>query len=169
MFFVVPGNGQALLGMPDTAALELINVNIDSIQAEVTEHKTNTGKMMKSNITQETQEVRKGCTNTDAESKIKHSTNCQNDQDNVYKVNNYFLSSPNVEADKRKSIELTWEVHNTFGDVFNGIGYFKGTFSLQLKSDSKPYLVPPLHVAYTLQNPFKEELECCRRWTSSPL
>ena len=41
VFFVVPGNGQALLGMPDTAALQIININIDSIQAEVAECKTN--------------------------------------------------------------------------------------------------------------------------------
>ena len=32
-FFVVPGNGQVLLGMPDTAALNIINVNINSIEA----------------------------------------------------------------------------------------------------------------------------------------
>ena len=32
-FCVVPGNGQALLGMLDTAALKVINVNIDSIEA----------------------------------------------------------------------------------------------------------------------------------------
>ena len=32
-FFVVPGNGQVLLGMPDTAALNIINLNIDSIEA----------------------------------------------------------------------------------------------------------------------------------------
>ena len=32
--FVVPGNGQVLLGMPDTAALNIINVNIDSLEAE---------------------------------------------------------------------------------------------------------------------------------------
>ena len=56
-----------------------------------------------------------------------------------------------------------WEVHNTFGDVFNGIGYFKGKFSLQLKPDSKPYQVPPRHVAYALQKPFKEELEHLQR------
>ena len=31
--FVVPGNGQALLGMPDTAVFNIINVNIDSIEA----------------------------------------------------------------------------------------------------------------------------------------
>ena len=29
MFFVVPGNRQVLLGMPDTAVLNLINLNID--------------------------------------------------------------------------------------------------------------------------------------------
>ena len=35
-FFVVPGNGQVLLGMPDTAAFNIINVNIHSIEAEDT-------------------------------------------------------------------------------------------------------------------------------------
>ena len=33
-FFVVPRNGQALLGMPDTDALNIIKINIDSIGAE---------------------------------------------------------------------------------------------------------------------------------------
>ena len=41
--FVVPRNGQVLLGMPHTAALKLISINIDSIQAEVAECKTNIG------------------------------------------------------------------------------------------------------------------------------
>ena len=36
VFFVVPGNGQSLLGMPDTAVLNIINLNIDSIQKEIT-------------------------------------------------------------------------------------------------------------------------------------
>ena len=56
--FVVPGNGQALLRMPDTAALKIINLNIDSIQAEVAECKTNTK--------QEMHTVSKGHTNMDA-------------------------------------------------------------------------------------------------------
>ena len=34
-FFVVPGNGQALLELPDIDALKLINIYIDSIDAEV--------------------------------------------------------------------------------------------------------------------------------------
>ena len=33
-FFVVPRNGQALLGMPDTDVLNIIKINIDSIGAE---------------------------------------------------------------------------------------------------------------------------------------
>ena len=43
--------------------------------------------------------------------------------------------------------------------VFNGIGCFEGTFSLQLKLDSKPYHVPPRCIAYALQKPFQEELQ----------
>ena len=50
-------------------------------------------------------------------------------------------------------------IHDTFVNVFNGIGYFEGTFSLQLKPESKPYQVPHRHVVYVLQKPFKEELE----------
>ena len=106
MFFVVPGNGQALLSMPDTAALKLINVNVDSIQVEVAECKTNTYDTRESNIKQEMHLAEKGCTNTDADSKIKQSANGQSGQDNANKITNYFFSSPNVEADKRKSIEL---------------------------------------------------------------
>ena len=56
------------------------------------------------------------------------------------------------------------KIHNTFGDVFNGIGCFEGTFSLQLKPDSKPYQVPERCVAYALQKMFKEELEQLQKW-----
>ena len=45
-----------------------------------------------------------------------------------------------------------------FGNVFNCIRCFEGTFSLQLKPDSKPYKAPPRHVTYVLQELFKEEL-----------
>ena len=64
---------------------------------------------------------------------------------------------------KEKSSDLLQKIHNTFGDVFNGIGCLKGTFSLQLKPDSRPYQVPPWHVAYTLQKLFKEELDHLQR------
>ena len=55
------------------------------------------------------------------------------------------------------------KIYNTFGDIFNGIGCFKGTFSLQLKPDSKSYQAPPRYVVYMLQKPFKEELECLQK------
>ena len=71
---------------------------------------------------------------------------------------NYFYSLNNVDADKRSSIAMMQSIHMRFGNIFNGIGCFKGTFSLQLKPDSKPYQAPPRHVAYVLQEPFKEEL-----------
>ena len=103
--------------------------------------------------------MEKGYTNTDTDSKVKSSANSQNGQENVNKITNYFYSSTNKEADKRKSIDLMKELNKTYGDVFNGIGCFKGTFSLHLMPDSKPYQVPPRCVVYVLQKPFKEELE----------
>ena len=66
-------------------------------------------------------------------------------------------SSKDIDANKRKSSTIMQKIHKTFGNVFNGIGC---TFSFQLKPDSKPYQVPPRHVAYALQKSFKEELEC---------
>ena len=51
---------------------------------------------------------------------------------------------------------MTQRIHKEYGKVFNGIGCFKGTFSLQLTPDSKPYQVPPRSIAYVLQKPFKE-------------
>ena len=67
-FFVVLRNGQALLGMPDTAALNIINVNIDSIEVEDTQREnssTNIGDAKTFNVKQETQWVGEYCTNTD--------------------------------------------------------------------------------------------------------
>ena len=59
VFFVVPRNGQVLLGMPDTAALKIININIDSIQAAKEECNTNIGNAEESNTTQEVPVVEK--------------------------------------------------------------------------------------------------------------
>ena len=96
--FVVPGNGQALLGMPDTAALKLININIASIQVEIVE--------CKANIEKESHEVEKRLCKHGCRFKIKQGANCQNGQNNANKTINYFFSSSNVDADKRKSRKL---------------------------------------------------------------
>ena len=103
--------------------------------------------------------ITEGCTNRNKMGVIKQDANGQNGQNKSNKSINYFYSSANTEADKRESNAIIQKIHNTFGNVFNGIGYFKGTFSLQLRPNSKSYQVLPRHVAYELQKPFKEELE----------
>ena len=50
-----------------------------------------------------------------------------------------------------------------FDNVFNSIGCFEGTVSLQFKPDSSPYQAPPRCVAYVLQKPFKDELDQLQR------
>ena len=44
-------------------------------------------------------------------------------------------------------------------NVLNGTECFEGTFSLELKLNSRLYQVPPRHVAYARQKPYKDELE----------
>ena len=39
---------------------------------------------------------------------------------------------------KRRVLEITQELQRRFEDGFNDIGCFNGTFSLQVKLDSKP-------------------------------
>ena len=77
-----------------------------------------------------------------------------------HKTTEYFtFRSLNYESYKKECPESTQQIHKDFDDVFSGIWCFEGTFSLQLKPDSKPYQAPPRHVAYALQKPFQEELE----------
>ena len=61
-----------------------------------------------------------------------------------------FLLGPDSN-DKRASTEITQRLHREFKYVFSGIGYFNGTFSLQVKSDSKPYQALPRCIANALQ------------------
>ena len=84
--------------MPDTTALKLININIVSIQVEVAE--------CKMNIVQEMHTVEKGCTNTDADSKIKQGTNSQTKQDNANKITNYFFLITRCRGRLKKKITL---------------------------------------------------------------
>ena len=149
MFCVVPGNSQALLGMLDMVVLNIINLNIDSIQKEIRDYKTNRG--------QKTHAGTEDCTKKDAHGTAKQDGNGQQHQAN--KLINYFYSLNNIDADKSKSNTMTQRIHETYGEIFNGIGCFEGTFSLQLKPDSQPYQVPPRHVACALQKPFKKELQ----------
>ena len=155
-FFVVPGNGQVLLDMLDTAALKIININIDSLDAEDTQQdncNTNTDAAKVSNAKQEIHGARKCFTNMDSIFKTTNNSNRSTVNPDVNTQTKYFLSCSNIETDKRKSAELTQQMHTEFDNVFNFIGCFEGTFSLQLKPNSRPYQVPPTCVAYVLQKP----------------
>ena len=163
--FVVPGNAQALLGMPDTAALNIINVNIEAEDTQEENCNTNISDAKTANVKQETHGAKDRCTNTNVYLQSPNNINRSDNNTNTITLRNRFLSSPNMEIDKRKSAELTQKIYNVFDNIFTGIGCFEGTFSLQLKPDSKPYQVPPRHVAYALHKPFKDELYWLQNWT----
>ena len=80
-FFVVPGNGQARLWMPETAVLNIINLNIDSIQVEITKCKT---EDRKHTMWQRAVQTDKGVI-------TKQDANSENDQNNLNKSINYFI------------------------------------------------------------------------------
>ena len=139
IFFVVPGNGQALLGMPGMTALNIINLNIDSIQLVTTECKTNRGQETHTsteNCTNKNATGHKGCKNNNTGIINKQDTKGWSDPSNPNMSINYFYSSNNVDADKRSSNAMTQSIQMRFGNMFNGIGCLEGTFSLQLKPDS---------------------------------
>ena len=90
-FFVVPRNGQVLLGMQDTAALNIINVNINSIQAEGTQKgncNTNISDAKTSNIKQETHGAKGNCTNTDKDLKNTNNINGSDSNTNTNMLTN---------------------------------------------------------------------------------
>ena len=95
-FFVVPGSGQVLLGMADTAALNLINVNIDSIETASTQkenYNTNMSDTKKPNTKQEMHRAKESCTNTVEDLKKTNDINGSNNNTNTNKLTNYFLQT----------------------------------------------------------------------------
>ena len=103
--------------MPHMAALNIINLNIDSIQAEIAECKTKRG--------QDTHAVMDGCTNMDAGVITKQDVNTQNNQHNSNKSINYFYQLNNIDADKRKSNAMMQKIHKTFGNDLTVLGASK--------------------------------------------
>ena len=96
--------------MPDRAALNIINVNIDSIEAEGTQGEncnTNISDAKRSNVKHETHGAKESCTNADEGLKMTNNVNGSDSNTNTNTLTNYFLSSPNIEIDKRKIAKLT--------------------------------------------------------------
>ena len=108
-FFVVPGNGQALLGMPDTDVLNIISINIHTIgdeDARDSKQYTNMHTVQGSNPRQETDSEERCCTNTDSISKFANNTKLKADV-KANKTPEYFLAGSTHDSDKRKSAEST--------------------------------------------------------------
>ena len=159
--FVVPGNRQALLGMPDIDILNIININIHSIG---TEHSGGNDPCCTNNAQEHRAQCRKqkGLRNAIQTQTVFQILTIQISQWSIInQLIQYdsFLLDPSCDSDKKMSAEITWQLQRDFEDVFNGIGCFDGTFSLQVKLDSKPYQAPQRCVAYVLQKPFEEELK----------
>ena len=74
------------------------------------------------------------------------------------KLNNFFQVQAK-RGTKKASISNKKQLQKEFEDVFTGIGFYDGIFSLHVKPDSKPYQAPPMYVEYALQKTFKEEME----------
>ena len=93
-FFVVLGNGQSLLGMPDTDTLQIIDINIDSIDAEDagnTKQYIKTSTTQESNTKQETGRAVECCVNTDSISKSTNNSPKSIIDTNTNKPTNYFF------------------------------------------------------------------------------
>ena len=109
-FFVVPEISQVLLGMPDTAALNIINANIDSIEAEGTKKEncnTNISDTKKPNTKQETHWAKKSFRNTEEDLKNTNNVNGLDSNTNTNTLTHFFLSSPNIEMEIMKIANLT--------------------------------------------------------------
>ena len=55
---------------------------------------------------QEVHVVKESCTNMDEDLKVANNGNRSSNNTSINTLTNYFLSFPNIEVDKRKSIEL---------------------------------------------------------------
>ena len=102
-FFVVHGNGQALLGMPDTNALNIIKINIHSIGAEdVRDSKwsANIHTAWGSNYRQETGRAKNFCTNKVSISNSTNSNTKPMVKAKANKSTEYFLAVPTYDSNK---------------------------------------------------------------------
>ena len=81
-------------------------------------------------------------------------TNNQYPTDNTKQEIDYFIAGPGRKADKVTSAKSALKIHNEYSNVFTGNRCSKGTFSLQVKDDVKPY-----QISCAIQEPFKKEME----------
>ena len=138
IFFVVPGNGPALLGMIDCKQLHLLSIHCQTINNQHNGRQTN--EQTKHDTSMPANSFKN---NLYANDKIKQGID-------------YFIAGPGMESNIVENTETTLKIHTEYNDVFTGIGCFKGAFSLWVKDGAKPYQVLLRHVANALQRPYKK-------------
>ena len=110
IFFVVPGDRDSLLGLPDIELLNILQINCNTIGTEIEKKGTNYTKNKRNVLSRGSEQ---SYANIDP--------------------------SPNKENDKRASANITKQIQKEFEEVNTGIGCFEGMFPLQVKPDSKSY------------------------------
>ena len=135
-FFVVPGKGQALLGMPDIDMFNIININCNTIDKHgnhsTNNYSTNTVFCQSArhvqhykNMMQDSDRAGKCYANADSMSKFENKDKPTVIDKEPNTIN--YLSGPDQDNDKRVSAEIT-QLQRDFKDVFTGIGCFDGMF-----------------------------------------
>ena len=131
-FFVAPGNGQALLGMPDIEILDILTINCNTIGTEEAAKaakcsvnraysKDSGCEQQYTNTRQEADRPEKCHTNTDSNPNSK-SNNLDKPMFNTNEIISFLALI------KRMSVEITQQLQRDFKDVFKGIVCFDGTF-----------------------------------------
>ena len=127
-FSVVPGNRQALLGMPDIYMLNIININWNTIDTHGTDSTNNCTRNTAicqssrdvqhyTNMMWEADRAEKYYANTDRISEFENKDKpvVINKEPNTV---NYFLPGSNQDNDKRVSAEIKRQLQRDFKDVF---------------------------------------------------
>ena len=129
----MPGNGPALLGMPDKETLDILIINCNTIDMQRSGEQISRKEAGKLGCTNKIQsaEAQTQC-NANTDGILSDNTNPVLTDDNNDRTN-YFLPSPNQDADRRTNAEMAQQLQKKFKDEFIGKACFDGTFSLKVK------------------------------------
>ena len=120
-FFVVPGNGPTLLGMPDMELLNILTISCNTIHTEKEDKDANCSTNRPNTYNAGSEQhcaitgMERSCTKTNSKSncyaKTGSNSNINNSNAFIPMVNNndieYFLPGPSRENNRRASAELT--------------------------------------------------------------
>ena len=121
----MPGDGPALLGMPDIELLNIVRITYKVIGVPKQSRKFD----LQTVEAFYSHSCRTSIT-------LWNITDKADAHDNNTDLPDYFRSSTNRAADKGASEILTNKIHNEFNDIFPSIDHFEGTFTLQVKDGS---------------------------------